>query len=127
MLQKLVGILLILVTQFLLQSSADGVNVGIQQLDDMEHVNADGNVWKAALGQSDESAMHVTGKVFHFLALGKIKREEVWHELFQCDLRENVDDTAGITIGDIAVKFVCNPALSGGIIDAGGTLEFRLS
>ena len=72
-------------------------------------------------------ALKITNQLIHLpneITIDKVVSHNHSYELFQCDLRENVDDTAGITIGDIAVKFVCNPALSGGIIDAGRTLEF---
>ena len=74
------------VVECFLQAYAYGINVGIEKLDDMEHVYADGDIREAAFCQGNESAVHVAGKELYFLSLGKIKGKEIWHEVVKIRL-----------------------------------------
>ena len=61
------------------QAYAYGIGVGVEESDDMEHIYADCDIREAEFDQSNGSAVHLAGKEFYFLFLGKIKGKEIWY------------------------------------------------
>ena len=121
--QDLVGSFRAIRAERLLKGAADFTDIVIEKPDDMEQIDAYGDVRETPPGEGDKAAVHVTAEKMDASALLQGVIPEIVEQVFEIHGWKDIDDAAEGAVGEIAVETVDIPAPGILVINPGRALK----
>ena len=113
-----------IVAKIVLQEAPDAGYVLVEHLDDMEHIHADDDTGEVFFCKREKAAVHIRTEVPYSTAFIEGKLTDILLQIGEIDPRENIENTANITIRNVAVVLAGDKTGMLRIPDTGITLEF---